>query len=161
MRNNIWVGLGSNLGDRKENIARAIEALSSIAEVTNSSPIYESPAWGYDSDNSYYNSCVEVKSELDAISFLSRIKSLENEMGRTRSENGYADRSIDIDILFFDQEVIETSDLIVPHPRLHERLFVLRPLNDVIPKFVHPIMQKTIEELLALCKDLSETKKVE
>jgi 2-amino-4-hydroxy-6-hydroxymethyldihydropteridine diphosphokinase len=161
MANIILLGLGSNLGDRKLNIERAIEAIRSIAEVTKVSPIYESPAWGYNSDNSYYNSCLEVYTELNSSLFLAGIQSLENEMGRIRSEKGYADRSIDIDILFYNDELIEMSDLAVPHPRLHERLFVLLPLNDLIPKFVHPIIGKTIEELLDLCADSSETKIVE
>jgi 2-amino-4-hydroxy-6-hydroxymethyldihydropteridine diphosphokinase len=145
---------GSNLGDRRRNLELARSRIGEkIGPVRLASGIYESASWGYSSDHSFYNQCLEVLTELDTGECIERILETEREMGRERDGCGYSDRVIDIDILFYDQLVIQSGNLTIPHKSMHERRFVLQPLAEILPGYEHPVYGVTISELLERCSD--------
>jgi 2-amino-4-hydroxy-6-hydroxymethyldihydropteridine diphosphokinase len=153
----IYVLLGGNSGEATRrafaNVIQFIEA--TFGEVLRLSSVYKSPAWGYASANPYYNQVVYFKSDKLASTILELLLKEEQHNGRERRSDheGYADRIIDVDILYLDREVIATAQLEVPHPRLHLRRFTLLPLVEVAPEFVHPVFKKTNKELLERCGD--------
>ncbi len=152
----VYLGLGSNTGDRKDNLLRALAMISArVGEITKISSLYESDAWGYQSGNKFLNAVVAVKTTLHPDEVLSDIKDIEKLQGRTEKKSvDYEDRLIDIDILFYDQLVLETDKLVVPHPHLEKRKFVLAPMAEIAPGFVHPVLRKKIKELNKACVDL-------
>jgi 2-amino-4-hydroxy-6-hydroxymethyldihydropteridine diphosphokinase len=153
-----YLGLGTNLGNRKENLAIARENLEeSCASIKKVSPVYLSAPMGFSSNNDFYNQVVEISTEADAFDLLDHIQEIEIRMGRTRSGRGYSDRIIDIDILFYENEIISSKPLIIPHPLLHKRMFVLQPMADIAPAFVHPVFNKSITELIKDCNDSPAT----
>ena len=146
----VYLALGSNLGDRLANLKQAIAALSPQMEVKAKSRVYETPPWGYSEQPVFLNQVVRVSTYLEPISLLKHVKRLETILGREPSfPNG--PRSIDIDILFYDNLTLNTSSLAIPHPQVHERGFVLMPLNDIAPALVHPTLGKTVSEMLKSC----------
>ncbi len=152
--------LGGNIGDRQSFLKKAIEGIhTQCGNVVQKSRIYETEAWGLENQASFYNQVIEVQSELVPEIFLQTILSIEQELGRVRLIK-WGERVIDIDILFIDQEQIDTKTLTVPHPHLHKRRFTLVPLLDLNADFVHPILEKTIAELLEECPDELEVKEV-
>ncbi|MBX3163404.1 MAG: 2-amino-4-hydroxy-6-hydroxymethyldihydropteridine diphosphokinase [Bacteroidetes bacterium] len=152
--NLVFLGLGGNTGNRLENLKRAVNALQkSCGRVLKQSSVYETEAWGFVSHKNYLNQVVSLETALSPQQLLKEILNIESELGRTRSENRYSDRSLDIDILLFNGEIISAENLEIPHPRLHERRFVLVPLNDVAPTVMHPVLKKTLSELLKNCQD--------
>lgn len=144
-----FIGVGSNLGDRKKIIenARRILLQSHGIRFLRSAPLYETEPVGGPPQALYLNTVWEVETSLEAKALLQRLLQVEFELGRNRKERNEP-RAIDLDLLFFDDEVIEEPDLIVPHPRLHERWFVLKPLWDLRADFVHPVFKKSVCELL-------------
>lgn len=146
--------LGSNIEDRKSYIKKAISLISSNNnKVVTSSDYYFSESWGYD-DEDYLNLALEIQTPLSPTELLSTTQCIEKTVGRTaKTQKGYEARIIDIDILFYENKIIETSKLTLPHPRLHLRNFVLFPLAEIAPNFQHPVFEKTIEELKTNCKD--------
>lgn len=159
--NKAFLGLGGNLGDRLQNLYLVRKALNlSCGKLVKASGIYETAAWGYSSPKSYLNQVVELETPLEASLLLKAIREIEHENGRTRQDNNYQDRTVDIDLLFYNQELIEQDDLKVPHPRLAERRFVLQPLMDIAPDLIHPVLQKRVSELFDLCSDTSAVKLV-
>lgn len=143
----IYLALGTNLGDRMENLHRAIAALSPTVRVTALSPVYETPPWGYADQPAFLNMALAGETESDPPALIALLKKLETELGREKTfRNG--PRLIDMDILFYDDLVFEQADLVIPHPRLHERAFVLAPLNDIAPELVHPELKRTVHDLL-------------
>jgi len=149
------IGLGSNLGDRLVNIQSALKALQENTGIPGLvvSSIYETePVGGPDDQGLFLNAVAKVETTLDAFSLLALMQQIENDLGRRRVEH-WGPRTIDLDLLLFGNEVIETADLTVPHPRMHERMFVLAPLAEVAGEAVHPVLGKSIKELLA---DLSK-----
>ncbi|MBP5682031.1 MAG: 2-amino-4-hydroxy-6-hydroxymethyldihydropteridine diphosphokinase [Bacteroidales bacterium] len=151
-----YLSLGSNLGDRADNLRRAIEQIdASVGTVTMQSPIYETQSWGY-SDEDYLNQTIEVETALPPLQLLQTVNSIESQMGRIRSGNGYEARPIDIDILFYDNEILDTPQLVIPHPKIALRRFVLQPTADIAPDFVHPTIGKTIRQLLEECEDTGQ-----
>ena len=143
----IYLALGTNLGDRLVNLRAAINALPPDINVLAESKIYETPPWGYEDQPTFLNMAVKCETDLDAASLLKRLKQIEVEVGRVESVR-WGPRQIDIDILFYDDLILESESLTIPHPRLHERAFVLIPLADIAVDFVHPVLNKTIKELL-------------
>jgi 2-amino-4-hydroxy-6-hydroxymethyldihydropteridine diphosphokinase len=143
-------GLGSNLGDKAENLRQAVIQIEGrIGRVTAHSALYASLPWGYSSENTYINACVAVETHLPVEECLRITQEIEIGLGRlTKSRDGYQDRTIDIDILCYDRLIVETNELVVPHPLLHERLFVLEPLAEILPEWVHPVLGRTTVELL-------------
>ncbi|MDA3904548.1 MAG: 2-amino-4-hydroxy-6-hydroxymethyldihydropteridine diphosphokinase [Bacteroidales bacterium] len=158
----IVILLGSNRGDSKNLILKAKYLLESkLGTFLKASSLYESEAWGFKSDNAFLNQVLVFKTQLKIQEILKIALDIENELGRIRSHNGYASRTMDIDLLFYDNLTIEEVDLQIPHPRLHLRRFTLEPLGEIMPDFVHPKLHKTIRELLVSCKDDLNTTKLE
>src|SRR5271157_2882601 len=148
MNHIIYLALGTNLGDRIANLRAAIEALSPEIKVIVESKVYETPPWGYEDQPAFLNMAVKGETGLKPESLLKRLKQLEVQLGREQSFR-WGPRLIDIDILFYDDLILESESLTIPHPRLHERAFVLVPLTDIAPDFIHPVLKETIKELLA------------
>ena len=144
-----WIGIGTNLGNRSANLAAARKSIvSGGCRIRAVSEIYESAPWGYESRNMFYNQCLVLETDLSAEAMLRILQKIESEMGRVQSAGGYADRIIDLDLLFFDNLVMHTGELVLPHPKLEERLFVLRPLAEIAPEKIHPVLGLTVSELL-------------
>ena len=146
----VYLALGSNLDDRLANLKQAITSLSPQMEVKAKSRVYETLPWGYADQPMFLNQVIRANTYLEFEHLLKHIKRLETALGRKPSfKNG--PRLIDLDILFYDDLVMETASLVIPHPHMHERGFVLMPLNDIAPDLVHPTIRKTVSEMLALC----------
>lgn len=155
-----YLCLGGNLGDREVWLKTAIEEIKKrVGAVSAISSTYETEAWGVTNQQAYLNVCVEVNTQQTAEELITSLLSIESDLGRKRDVyHTYEPRTIDLDILFFNDEIIEFQHLVVPHPRLHLRKFVLIPLNDIAPNYVHPVFKKTITELLNECQDTSDVK---
>jgi len=145
--------LGTNLGDKKRNLAIAREAIGRFGKILGKSRCYESPPWGYQSTNSYLNQALIVETVLAPEELLVQLLQTEKAMGRIREEQGYADRTIDLDVLDYDGKVWESESLVLPHPRLHLRRFTLMPMGDVVPNWFHPTLGKSLATLLDECPD--------
>jgi len=145
----VYLALGTNLGDRSGNLKQAIAALTPQLDVKAKSQVYETPPWGFEEQPKFLNQVVKANTYLDPEPLLKHLKRLEVALGRQESfPNG--PRLIDMDLLFYDDLVLNKPSLVIPHPRLHERGFVLLPLMDIAPNLVHPVQQKTVQELMAL-----------
>ena len=142
----VYLGLGSNLGNRRDNLDRALDFLSQRLRIGKVSSIYDTEPVGNINQPRFLNLVCQAYTTLSPIELLALVKGIENKLGRVPSKSN-APRPIDIDILFYGDQVIETPELIVPHPRLAERAFVLIPLAEIAPELVHPVSGKTIEEL--------------
>ena len=152
----VYLGLGTNIGNRKENLTRAIEALSlALGPCTAQSSFIETAPWGFDSENAFLNCAVAFETELAPLELLDTTEKVEREMGRTTKSSGgiYHDRVIDIDILLYGSEIVETPRLTIPHPLMHMRDFVLEPLAEIAPHAIHPTTGKSIEELTTELKE--------
>lgn len=146
----VYLGLGSNLGNRKDYILSAIQALEKIlGKHVKCSSLYETAPWGFSSEHLFINAAVSYHTDLSPKEILDITKGIETTLGRTEKShnNHYTDRVIDIDILLYDQMVIQEENLVIPHPRMHERMFVLEPLSEIDPNIIHPILHHSIEEL--------------
>ena len=151
--NKLFLQLGSNLGDREQLIKDAIKFINEkLGKVLSYSKIYESDPWRVDGQKNYLNQILEAHSSLSAEDSLKVLQDIENELGRVRLEK-WGERLIDIDIIFFNNDIIANSDLCVPHKHMHERNFVLIPLNEIAPQYVHPKYNKTVADLLEESKD--------
>ena len=147
----VYLGLGTNLGNKEENLTRAIEHLSLVlGPCAAQSPFIETAPWGFESSNSFLNCTVAFDTHLTPFELLDATERIERELGRTlKSEGGnYHDRIIDIDILLYSDEIIESDRLTIPHPLMHKREFVLEPLAAIAPDAIHPTLGKSIKELL-------------
>jgi 2-amino-4-hydroxy-6-hydroxymethyldihydropteridine diphosphokinase len=147
--------LGGNEADTPRLLQAAKELMARVAgKVVGQSALYESTAWGFEAEHNFLNQVLEVSTNLQPLDLLHVLLRIEKDLGRTRSgASGYASRGIDIDILFLDDQVIDTEELTVPHPRLHQRRFTLMPLNEQWPDWVHPTIGETVKELLSRCSD--------
>ena len=144
----VYLALGTNLGDRLANLHAAIAALPPGVTRLAESPVYETPPWGFTDQPAFLNMALKGETRLAPLALLAFLKKLETRLGRTPSLR-YGPRKIDIDILFYDDLVLDAPELTIPHPNLHERSFVLIPLADLAPKLVHPVLGKSVRELLA------------
>lgn len=145
--NRVFLGLGTNMGDREQNLRDAVEALNGHLEIIRLSSVYETKAWGYTDQADFLNQVIEAYTDLTPLRLLNFVKRTELELGRVESFR-YGPRSIDIDILFYGDLVRKTKRLQIPHPRMHERAFVLIPLAELEPEFRHPVLNRTIEDIL-------------
>ena len=151
--NIVFLQLGSNLGDRELLLKHAIIAIENrVGKIVEFSKVYESAPWRAEGQENYLNQILKVRTALLAVEVLSIVLNIENELGRIRLEK-WGERLIDIDIILYNNSIIETPELCIPHKHLHERMFVLTPLHNIAPDMVHPKYNKTIDELLKMCKD--------
>ena len=150
----IYLSLGSNLGNKLFNLQRAVLLLQKeLGIILQISGVYKSPSWGFEGED-FMNACLSLETQSTAAEVLHIILKVEREMGRKRvTEEGYQSRNIDIDLLYYDSEIIKTDELTVPHSQLHLRRFVLKPLADIAPQFYHPLLGKDTRNLLQECKD--------
>jgi len=174
----VFILLGSNRGNRKDFLAKGIQMISEQAgKLLKKSSVYETEPWGFDDPTSFLNQVVEIETSLSPGELLEQLLDIETKLGRIRpfsgcgcgvpvlppgsqqplSDNqggqGYAGRTIDLDILFYGNKLVFTDSLMIPHPRLHERLFTLVPLNEIAPGFIHPVLKKKVSGLLNECRD--------
>jgi len=148
------LSLGTNIGTRDKNLQIAREAiLKSIGPIVTSSAIYETEPWGYRDQAFFYNQVIVCDTPLAATEVFEILQSIEIQMGRTRYTKQYTERIIDIDILFYDSLILTGSNLEIPHPKIQDRKFILVPLCEILPYFVHPIIGKPVKDLLNDCSD--------
>lgn len=161
-QNKIVLSIGSNQGDRKSLIQQAIDIINQeVATVIAVSKLYESPSWGFESEP-FYNCAVLIHTSNTASKILTKVLKLEKQLGRVRSdEKGYSSRTIDVDLISFNNEIIATSNLNIPHPQMHNRLFVLLPMRDLATDFIHPVLQQNINELIQNCTDSGNCKAID
>ena len=147
----LYLSLGTNLGDRRSNLKTALDHIGQrIGTVEAVSQVMETDPWGFDSPNSFLNIAAKVQTGLEPEDVLQKAKQIEKDMGRTSKtgNEGYKDRVIDIDLLLYDHFVMDTPDLTIPHKLMYKRRFVLEPLTQIAPELEHPVLHKTIRELL-------------
>lgn len=147
----LYLGLGTNLGNREKNINVAVDNIQKlIGKQISLSTLYETEPWGYTSENMYVNAVISVETELTPQQVLSITQNIEKEMGRAKkSLNGqYADRIIDIDILLYDNMIIKTPELTIPHPLMTKRMFVMKPLAEIAPDLIIPDINKKIKAII-------------
>ena len=155
---NIFLGLGSNQGDRELNLKNSIKLLNSrVGKVLKSSEVYESEPWGVKNQNYFLNQVIEIKTDFDPNDLLNICKNIEHDMGR-KQEIRWGKRVIDIDILYYQSKVINQKNLIIPHKLMHERNFVMIPLNDISENHMHPILKISNKEILSNCMDSCKVK---
>ncbi len=158
----IFLGLGSNLGNKWQLLVMAKEMISKeVGFVLAESSVYETEPWGFESENLFLNQVLNIQTQLGPNELLDKLLHIENVLGRQRFNKTYSSRTMDIDVLFYHQSIIEEPELVVPHPKLHDRKFVLVPMAEIAPGFIHPQLHKTISELLITCSDSLECQKVE
>jgi len=148
MKKKLVLSLGSNLGNRYAYLLRAIQK---IEKYFNSKPViahfYETPPWGNENQSRFINTAIYLHTDIPLDQCLKKVQAIEKEMGRLKTEK-WGPRMIDIDILFYEDDVVEIDELVVPHQHLHQRAFVLKPLQDILPNFIHPLKNKTIIQLI-------------
>jgi 2-amino-4-hydroxy-6-hydroxymethyldihydropteridine diphosphokinase len=153
---NVFLGLGSNQGDRNANLETAQRLIGQkIGKAARSSSLYETQPWGIAEQEPFYNKVIMINTTMDPRDILQAITEIERAMGRVKTEK-WGPRIIDIDILFYGRRVIRDKGLEVPHPELHQRMFVLVPMMEIAGEMEHPVFKQTIESLYAECKDASE-----
>jgi 2-amino-4-hydroxy-6-hydroxymethyldihydropteridine diphosphokinase len=153
---NVFLGLGSNMGDRKVNIKTASDLIEkNIGKIAKRSHLYETQPWGQPEQEWFYNQVVMINTTLDPRGLLEAVGYVERQMGRKRAEK-WGPRVIDVDILFYGKRIIRDKGLEIPHPELHKRAFVLVPMMEIAPEYEHPTLHKQIDELFMECQDLSE-----
>ena len=148
---------GGNQGDRKALIDEAVKEMSELGKIETRSSLYETAPWGFESENTFYNQIVTYNTELSPEEVLDKCQQTEQKLGRVRAGVQFCSRTMDIDILFCDSRIIDTPRLTVPHPRMAQRNFVLCPLNEIMPDFMHPVLRKKISELLQESPDTLKT----
>ena len=149
----VYLSIGSNKGNRSVLINKAIDEIEKkVGIIISRSSIYQSKSWGFDS-NDFYNLCLLIDTDIKPKSLLINLKKIEKSMGREDIDGSYSDRFIDIDILFYDNIIIDSEDLKIPHPKIEIRKFVLVPMLEIADDYVHPILNKTIRQLDNECDD--------
>ena len=145
-----YLGLGTNVGNKRRNMITAAALLAErVGDVLALSGFYETEPWGFQSENTFLNAALQLDTSLSPLELLKATQEIEIEMGRTQKSNGaYHDRIIDIDILLYEDLVLQTPELTLPHPLMHERLFVMEPLAEIAPNVIHPVFKKPVISLL-------------
>ncbi|MBN1861179.1 MAG: 2-amino-4-hydroxy-6-hydroxymethyldihydropteridine diphosphokinase [Candidatus Thermoplasmatota archaeon] len=142
----VFLGLGSNMGEKEKNIRKALALIAKVCIIQKKSHVYLTEPIGNIKQQWFLNCVVEIQTEIEPHALLALLKSIEQKLGRISTvENG--PRSIDIDILFYGNRIIHSKNLTIPHPLIQERLFVLQPLMDIDPSFLHPVLKKTIKDI--------------
>ena len=157
----VYLGIGGNIGNKQKNFENVYQFIENkLGRILKASSIYETPPWGFQSENTFWNSVIKIETLDLAEKLLEKIHLIEESFGRKRGNERYSSREMDIDILYFDDIFIELERLIIPHPRIHQRKFVLVPLNEIATDFKHPLLRFTTIEMLENCMDDSIIKKV-
>jgi 2-amino-4-hydroxy-6-hydroxymethyldihydropteridine diphosphokinase len=158
----VFLGIGGNTGNKRLNFKKVYVLIEEeLGEILKQSSIYETPPWGFHAEENFWNQVLLIKTELNPEELIFEIKNIEQIFGRKRNSSKYNSREMDIDILYFDQLVMETEKLIIPHPHIPQRLFVLVPLAEIAPDSLHPKLKMTTMQLLENCSDESEIKSIE
>jgi len=159
----VFLSLGSNEGDRIKNLQQAIDLLiEGGAKLINSSSVYTTASWGNDQLSDFYNMVIHIQIQLEPLKLLQKIEEIERKMGRSKArvfrktEREYQDRLIDIDILYYNDLVLDSETLQIPHPRMHLRNFVLVPLLEIAPDLVHPVIREDSHSLIKNCADVNK-----
>lgn len=149
-----YISLGSNLGNRAHYLQQAIFSLGNLAgEIGAISPVYQTPAWGFEGED-FFNACLALHTELSPEPLLECLLQIEKQAGRLRNTTGgYRSRTLDLDLIYYGDQIIQTDSLTVPHPSLEKRRFVLKPLADIAPQYYHPVLGKDHRNLLQECAD--------
>ena len=157
----VYIALGSNKGDKFKNLQNAIDAVfTEVGSIVSIAKVYQSKAYGFEGDD-FLNTCIAVKTRLKPKKVLSVLLQIEKKLGRTpKQTEGYESRIIDLDIIFFEDEIIEDKNLIIPHPEAHKRRFVLEPLQLIAGNFIHPKLKQSVDDLLATCDDTNELEQI-
>ncbi len=157
-----YLSLGTNLGNREKNISNTINYLQKTAgNIKTVSTIYETTPWGFDTENDFFNSIVILETYLAPRELLLAIKRIEKKVGRTpKTQKEYESRVIDIDIIFYGNQFYWDKNLSIPHRLAHKRKFVLKPLNELVPDYIHPLLELSVSQMLKSCDDKSIIKKV-
>ncbi|MBO9731984.1 MAG: 2-amino-4-hydroxy-6-hydroxymethyldihydropteridine diphosphokinase [Chitinophaga sp.] len=145
--------IGGNLGDRTGNLEKAVQLINETAgKVVKISSLYQTAPWGAVDQPDYLNQAVEIHTTMDALTLLHTLLEIERKIGRIRQEK-WGSRVIDIDLIFFNDSILSQPELKIPHPRMQLRQFVLIPLREIVPDYVHPVLHKTVQELADICPD--------
>ncbi len=158
----VYLSLGSNMGDRILSLQNALFSIqNNIGEIVSVSGVYENPAVGFEGGD-FLNACIALQTELPPTKLLTSLLQIERDFGRERNTSeGYHSRTLDIDIIFYGNEIVSSEELTIPHPSMALRNFVLKPLSDIAPQFYHPVLNKDIRNLLQQCKDRSKLQKTQ
>ncbi len=158
----VYLGIGGNIGKKKFNFLKAyILIKKKLGYVLQTSSVYETPPWGFNSPDNFWNMVIKIETDLSPDELIAGIISIEDSFCRVRTEGIYRSRKMDIDILYYDNIVLDSITLTIPHPKIQDRLFVLVPLSEIAPEHKHPLLKMTTLELLKNCKDRSAIKKLE
>lgn len=158
----VFLGLGGNLGNKQQNFEKVkLYIKKEIGEIVEQSSVYETPPWGFLAKEDFWNQVLLVKTKHQPDELLATIQKIENLFGRNRDAGYYVSREMDVDVLYFDDLSFTSDNLIIPHPKIEHRLFVLVPLNEIAPAYKHPVLEMTNRQLLEKCKDESSIKRIE
>ncbi|HXL54670.1 MAG TPA: 2-amino-4-hydroxy-6-hydroxymethyldihydropteridine diphosphokinase [Chitinophagaceae bacterium] len=159
--NKAYLLTGGNLGNRLNNLTKARKLIEQYCgKIVQRSSVYETAAWGFEDQPDFYNEALEIATDLSAAQLMQKLLTIEERMGRKR-EIKMGPRIIDIDILLFNDDIIHQPHLTIPHEHLHERKFALMPLAEIAPNIIHPVLHKTIQQLLLECSDKLDVHKIE
>ncbi len=160
MQHDIYLLLGTNLGDRAANLHRATQRIEgAVGPVVEASSCYETAAWGVTEQPAFYNQVVRIETALEHEALLRTLQDIERQLGKVKVGH-WRERLIDLDILYYGNRLVRTPRLTLPHPQLHHRRFTLVPTVEIAPQFMHPVLGKTQQQLLAACADQLEVRKV-
>jgi 2-amino-4-hydroxy-6-hydroxymethyldihydropteridine diphosphokinase len=157
----VYLCIGGNLGEREENLEETRMFVTfNMGDILAQSSVYESPAWQMENEPAFLNQVLLIETELSPKDLLAEIRELEEYYGRERSTEAYLSREMDVDVLFYGDFVSDDPKFVVPHPRMQDRKFVLVPLREIAPEFMHPVLNKSVTQMLADCTDTAEVKEV-
>ena len=158
----VFLGIGGNTGNKHDNFDKVYTFIKNeLGDIIKQSSVYETPPWGFESEENFWNQILMIETVFSPEKLLKNIAEIENWFGRERVSGKYSSREMDIDILYFDELILKTETLTIPHPQIANRVFVLVPLAEIAPEYVHPQLQMTSLKMLKNCSDSSVIKKVE
>lgn len=158
----VFLGIGGNTGNKHDNFDKVYTFIKNdLGDIIKLSSVYETPPWGFESEENFWNQVIMVETQFSPEKILKKITEIENWFGRERVPGKYTSREMDIDILYFDDLIMNFENLTIPHPQIANRLFVLVPLAEIAPEFLHPQLKMTSLQMLKNCTDSSAIKKVE
>ena len=158
----VFLGIGGNIGNKQQNFTKVEDLIEKrLGKILLKSSVYETPPWGFNAEENFWNQVLLIETKFLAEELLWRTKEIEDQFYRQERDVRYSSREMDIDMLYYDDIFMETDKLILPHPRLHQRKFVLVPLVEIAPDFKHPLFRLTSMQMLENCKDESIIKKIE